>query len=187
MNKQSSYYEDAYEIAKLQASTDGAFDERLTRHWFAAAWETCASAIGMVPPGQITETVNVDGWGNIKLSGKPTSDVKLYANGALVAVLPPNAPQLDGHRNLDNPYAYNDINSIACMPPSLCCYCSLTAQYSVGHRTDPCGEFSPSFVQAVARLFAYMVENRGDVKIDDQILTNSGAKGFLAPNMTYIA
>jgi hypothetical protein len=180
--EQLSPYESAYEIAKLHAAIDGAFDERLTRHWFEAAWETCASAVGMVPPGQITETVNVDAWGNVKLSGKPTSSVKLHANGALVMVLPPNAPVFSGSRYLPNPYERNDVD--ICMP-ALCCLAGcLQAVYSVGQQD--CG-YPPSFVQAVARLFAYMVENRGDVKIDDQVLTNSGAKGFLAGHMTYIA
>jgi hypothetical protein len=179
---QPTPYEDAYAIAKLHAAVDGAFDERLTRHWFDAAWEQCASAVGMVPAGQITETVNVDAWGNVKLSGKPTSAVKLYANGRLVMVLPPTAPVFSGHRNLPNPYQHEDVD--ICMP-ALCCLAGcLQAVYSVGQQD--CG-YPPSFVQAVARVFAYIAENRGDVKIDDQVLTNSGAKGFLAPHMTYIA
>jgi hypothetical protein len=182
MSKLPSYYEDAYAIAKLHAATDGAFDERLTQHWFAAAWETCASAIGMDMPGQVTESVTVDAWGTIKLSHKPTSEVRLYANGRLVMIIPPNSPMLNGSRNLPNPYAHEDADFCA---PALCCLAGcLQALYSVGSQS--CG-VSPSFVQAVARLFAYMVENRGDVKIDDQILSNSGAKGFLAPHMTYIA
>lgn len=178
---QPSFYENAYEIAKLHAAVDSAFDERLTRHWFEAAWETCASAIGMVPAGQITESVEVDAWGHLKLSGKPTSQVKLYANGRLTMVLPPNSPMLSGSRYLPNPYEHHEADFCA---PALCCLAGcLQAVYSVGQQD--CG-VPASFVQAVARLFAYMVENRGDVKIDDQILTNSGAKGFLAPHMTYI-
>jgi hypothetical protein len=184
------HFEAAYEIAKLHAATDGAFDERLTRHWFEAAWQLCCEAIGLVYPArQVNEIAPVNPDGTVSLTGKPTSDVKLYSNGALVAVLPPNAPTLTGHRNLPNPYAHNSDWSwqLRCSP-SLCCYCYLQAVYDVGQRIDPCrDQFSPSFVQAVARLFAYMVENRGDVKIDDQVLTNSGAKGFLAPHMTYIA
>lgn len=184
-------FEDAYEIAKLHAATDGAFDERLMRHWFDAAWQLCSEAIGLdYPARQVNETVPVNADGTVSLTGKPTGDVKLYANGSLVAVLPPNAPTLTGHRDLPNPYANpsDDWSWRLRCSPSLCCYCYLQAVYDVGQRLDPCrDQFSPTFVQAVARLFAYMVENRGDVKVDDQVLTNSGAKGFLASHMTYIA
>jgi len=182
--------EAAYEIAKLHAATDQSFAEPLMRHWFNAAWEVCADAAGFVYPArQVTETVTVNQRdGSIKLSGEPTSEVRLFSNGVLVAVLPPNAPQLDSHRNLPNPYDYPEGWDV-CMPASLCCYCTLTAQYNIGQPAgDVCSQqISPAFVQAVAQLFAHMVENRGDVKMDDQILTRSGAKGFLAPHLTYVA
>jgi hypothetical protein len=179
----------AYEIAKAHAVVDGAYSEALTRHWFAAAWDLCAQAVGLVPPRQVTETVFPNQRdGTVQLAGKPTSEVRLYSSdGTLVAVLPPNAPQLNGHNNLPNPFDHRDIDSIACMPPSLCCYCMLTAQYNVGQAIGPCDAFSPAFVQAVCQLFAFMVENRGDVKLDDQVLTRSGAKGWLSGGLTYIA
>lgn len=178
--------EQAYEIAKLHAATDGHFDERLTRHWFNAAWEICADAVGFIYPGrQVTETVPVLPNGTVQLSGRPSGEVRLYANGMLVAVLPPNAPELSGHKNLPNPYAHEE-QSLTCSV-SLCCYCSLVAVYDVGSNAGPCAEISPAFVQAVCQLFAYICENRGDTKLDDQILTRSGAKGFLAPGMTYVA
>lgn len=186
----SSPIDAAYEIAKAHAVVDGSYSEPLMRHWFAAAWDLCAQAVGLVYPArQVTETVFPNQRdGSLQLAGKPTGEVRLFSNGELVAVLPPNAPQLNGHRNLDNPYDHDSFESYACMPPSLCCYCILTAQYNIGQTIDPCGEnFSPAFVQAVAQLFAFMVENRGDVKLDDQVLTRSGAKGWLAGGLTYIA
>ena len=177
-------FESAYEIAKLHAAVDGAFDETLTRHWFEAAWELCAEAVGFITPSrQITESVTVHGNGRVQLSHRPSSEVRLYASGRLVAVLSPNAPELTGHRNLPNPYEYEEGDICA---PALCCLSGcLQAVYSVG-QDDACG-VSPAFVQAVAQLFAYMAENRGDVKMDDQILTKSGAKGFLNPWLTYAA
>jgi hypothetical protein len=176
--------EQAYEIAKLHAATDGHFAEPLTRQWFNAAWEICADAVGIQPPRQVTENVSVLPNGTVQLSGRPTSDVRLYANGMLVAVLPPNAPELSGHKNLPNPYAHGEEQSLACSV-SLCCYCNLCAVYDVGSRAAMC-DISPAFLQAVCQLFAYIAENRGDTKLDDQILTRSGAKGFLAPSMTYV-
>jgi hypothetical protein len=179
-----SLTDQAYDLAKLHAATENSFAEPLMRQWFEAAWAVCADAIGLVYPArQVTESVAVLPNGTVKLSAEPSSDVKLYAGYMLVAVLPPNAPELSGHRNLPNPFA-DDDTSITCSV-SLCCYCNLTAVYSVGS-CNLC-DLSPAFVQAVCQLFAYMCENRGDVKMDDQILTRSGAKGFLASRMTYVA
>src|SRR5262249_57625100 len=56
-----SEYEEAYQIAKLQAATDGTFEEVQLRHWFAAAWELCSAAIGFnFPSREITEQVAVN-------------------------------------------------------------------------------------------------------------------------------
>jgi len=41
-------------------------------------------------------------------------------------------------------------------------------------------------VQAVLRLFTYMCENRGDVEMDPEILSTSGANAFLSPQLTYL-
>ena len=182
--------ETAYQIAKLQASVDGVFDDTLMRHWFNAAWELCAAMVGMSPygVGHVQESVAVDHQGRVRLSGKPSGPVRLYAGGRLVAVLPPSARQFNASNQMFNPFDDNsDGTSIACSP-SLCCYCDLMASYDVGH-ADPCGGIPPGssrFVQAVARLFAYICENRGDVEMDGEVLTKSGAKAFLAPDLTYV-
>jgi hypothetical protein len=44
---------------------------------------------------------------------------------------------------------------------------------------------SPRFVQAVARLFTYIAENRSGVELNEQILKKSGAFAFLGPDLTY--
>jgi hypothetical protein len=178
----------AYEIAKAHAVTDGAYSEPLMRHWFAAAWDLCAQAVGFVYPGrQVTESVTPHRDGTVQLSGRPTSEVRLYSNGVLVAVLPPDAPELSGHRALRNPFArYSDDDDCYWCSPALCCLSGcVQASYRIGE-SNVC-EISPAFVQAVAQLFAFMVENRGDVKLDDQVLSRSGAKGWLSGGMTYIA
>jgi hypothetical protein len=159
---------DAYEICKLQASADGAFPEVLMEHWFRASWDLCASMIGFVyPPQQITETVVIRSDGSFRLSHEPSSEVKLYHGATLVMTLPPSLQR---------------SGSPMC-EPSLCCYCDLRAIYTIGEETC---EMSPRFVQAVARLFTYIVENRGDVELDDQVLGKSGAKAWLGPDLEYV-
>jgi hypothetical protein len=67
--------------------------------------------------------------------------------------------------------------------PDLCCYRGdVTAAYTYG--SDTCAA-SPRFVQAVARLFAYICENRDDVELDDQALKKCGAFRFLGFDLTY--
>jgi hypothetical protein len=176
----------AYEIAKLHAAVDASFDERLTWQWFQASWEICAEAAGFIYPArQVTESVTPNRDGTVQLTGRPTSEVRLFSNGVLVAVLPPNAPELSGHRALRNPYAYNDDDMWWCSPALCCLNGCLQAQYSIGENV--CGDMPARFLQAVNQVFAHIVENRGDTKLDDQILTRSGAKGFLAADLTYVA
>jgi hypothetical protein len=158
-------YDKAYQICVLQASVDGAFDELLLRHWFEAAWMHCAEMVGLVYPAQqIKEPIIIDDFGNFRLSYEPSSEVRIYDGYTLVMVLPPS------------------LLRSRC-DPALCCFCNLTAQYTVGQ--DVC-ELPPSFVQAVARLFTYMVENRGDVEMDENVLSKCGALAFLSGQLTYV-
>ena len=155
----------AYQIAKLHAATDGAFNEALMRHWFDAAWEICAEFSSFVyPPQQVREVVTPDEYtGQIKLSYEPSSPVTIYSGSRLIGTLPANARVFGGS---------------APSPLDLCCYCNLTVSYTVGTEGE-CGRVPASFVQAVARVFAYIVENRGDVEKDPYILSKSGAIAFL--------
>jgi hypothetical protein len=158
--------EEAYEFCLLQANIDGAFDERLTWRMFQAAWDLCAAYVGLVwPAREIEERISINPIdGSFTLSHIPTSNVKLYSNFRLVAVLPPTLVR-------------------DCCDPHLCCFCALRAIYTVGE--DLC-EVPPRFLQAVARLFTYMIENRGDSELDDQVLSKCGAKAFLGPDLTYV-
>lgn len=165
------HFRDAFEICKMQAASDGAFPEPLMEHWFKSAWDLCAQMIGFTyPPQQITETVIIHSnyhtrpW--FRLSHKPSSEVKLYHGATLVMVLPPSLER-SGHWMCE---------------PSLCCYCELRAIYMVGE--DTC-DISPRFVQAVARLFTYIAENRGDVELDREVLAKCGALTWLGPDLTY--
>lgn len=162
--------ETAYQIAKLHAATDGAFDEQLMRHWFDAAWETCADFSGFIYPVQtISEPVFPDAErGVVKLSHEPTGPVKVYSGSKYIMTLPANSWVFGG-----------DIPS----PMDLCCLCNLTVSYQIGEEGE-CGRVPASFVQAVARLFAYIVENRGDVEMDPNVLMKSGAIEFL--HVTYV-
>jgi len=182
--------DDAFELAKLQAATDGAIDERLLRHWFEAAWALCAAAIGLTyPERNLTETVEVQGNGTVRLSRTPSGPVRLYSCGVLVETLPATSPLIVNNApNLPNPYQgfgeFSSGQSVLCLP-SLCCHCDLTAVYPVGS-SDPCGEQDATFVQAVLRLFTYMCENRGDVEMNPEILSTSGANAFLSQQLTYL-
>jgi len=185
-------YEEAFQIAKLQAATDGTFDEPLLRHWFDAAWELCSAAVGLSFPGrEISEQVAVNPNGTARLSHKPSGQVRLYSCNTLVAVLPANSPMIGTSASrLPNPYTgFGEGRGdwyLTC-GISLCCYCELTAKYMTGS-TEPCSPMPATFVQAVARLFTYMVENRGDdSNMDPSILSRSGAKAFLSGQMTYLA
>lgn len=169
--KPADLYLKAFEICKLQASADGAFPDVLLEHWFKASWDLCVSMVGYVGPAQaITEKVIIRQDGSFRLSHRPTSEIKLYNGATLVAVFPPSLEMSDRW---------------LCRP-SLCCYCDLIAQYRIGD-DDPCkDEMSPRFVQAVARLFTYICENRGDVELDDQVLGKCGAKAFLGADLAYV-
>jgi len=173
----------AYEIAKLQAATDGAFDERLTRHWFEASWDLCAAMVGLVfPPLPIDEVVTVAPDGSILLSHQPMGDVRFYSGPNLVAVLPPNSPCFWPRPGS----LFDDETGCGLNCPDLCCYCNVRAIYTGGGDIAvDCDEIPPWFVQAVARLFTYVCENRGDTEMDEHVLAKSGAKAFLAPHLAY--
>lgn len=163
--------DDGFEIAKLQAATEGSFDERMLRHFYAAAWELCADMIGGFSPAkEMRENVcpsPIDGV--IRLSAQPSGPVRFYSGVQLVATVPPNSVVLGGNAG--------------CMVP-LCCYCNLVAYYPTGR--DLC-DVPARFKQAVARVFTYMVENRGDVEMDEAVLCKCGAIAFLRPDLTYVA
>jgi len=44
----------------------------------------------------------------------------------------------------------------------------------------------PGFLQAVARVFTFLCENRGDTGQDPNLLYRCGAMTFLGPGLTYI-
>jgi hypothetical protein len=168
----------AYAFAKVHAAVDGAFPESLTWGWFSASWQLCADHIGLVYPArEIREEVHVDPrTGVIHLSHEPTGAVQFFAGGRLVATLPPNSPCF-------GPERYR--HTLCC--PALCCYCgSLRAHYQAGEDFG-CGEVPPGFVMAVARVFAYVAENRGDVGQEPNILGRCGALAFLSSRTTYVA
>lgn len=182
--------EAAFEIARLQAATDGAINERLLRQWFDAAWELCSAMIGLdYPAGTMTESVEVGPRGTVRLSRRPAGPVKLFSCGQPVATLPPSSLLIASNQpNLPNPYTgigEGRGDWLLTCSTSLCCYCDLTAVYPVGD-SDPCSAMPASFVQAVARVFAYMCENRGDVEMDESILSKCGAKVFLSAQITYL-
>jgi len=181
--------ESAYQIARAQAALDGAIEEILVRHWFEASWELCAAMIGATGAGgDVTEPVEVGPRGTVRLSQRPTGPVRLFSCGQLVATLPPGSLLLAGTPSLPNPYkGFGEGwgNWLLTCSTSLCCYCDLTAVYSTRSR-DPCAVLPATFVQAVARLFTYICENRGDVEMDESIISKSGAKAFLAPQLTYV-
>jgi len=174
---------EAFEIAKLHAAVDGAFSEPLMRHWFEAAWDLCAAQVGMIfPPQAMDETVVVGPGGQIVLSQPPSSEVRFYAGPNLVAVLPPNSPCFgESPRQL-----WDDEGGCGTRCPDLCCYCNVRALYTTdGGLGLDCDEVPPWFVQAVARLFTYIAENRGDAEMNEAVLAKCGAKAFLAPHLQY--
>lgn len=159
-------YEEAFELCKLQASVDGAFPDALLRFWFQSAWDLCASMIGFVYPArEVQEPICPDECGNFTISYQPSSVVQIFSGYSLVATFPPN------------------LRRTRC-DPALCCYCNLVAKYTVGEETC---ELPPRFLQAVARLFTYICENRGDTELDEAVLGKCGAKLFLSPDLTYVA
>jgi hypothetical protein len=140
------------------------------------------------PPRQTREVVHQRSDGSIRLLHSPTSEVKFYAGPDLVAVLPPNSPCFEYGRArersaTDDLIFGTDLREGCNRCPDLCCYCGdVIAVYTYG---DAGCTISPRFVQAVARLFTYIAENRGDVELDDQVLKKSGAFAFLGPNLTF--
>jgi len=157
----------AFALCKLQAAADESFPDELLRHWFEAAWSLCAQMVGLVYPSQeIVEPIALDRRGAFTLSHQPSGCVRIYDGYTLLMTLPPSLVRTH-------------------CDPSLCCRCDLSAHYMIGSE-DPCADISPRFVQAVARLFTYMVENRGDVPLDENILGKCGALRFLSPDLTYV-
>src|SRR4029077_11878127 len=71
---------DAYAIVKEHAIVEGAFSEKLLRHWFDAAWALCAAQTGLIYPAQaVDEFVAPDPYtGVIRLSYPPSSAVEIY-------------------------------------------------------------------------------------------------------------
>src|SRR5262245_46759534 len=173
----------AYEIAKLQAATAGAFDEKLLRHWFEAAWDLCAAMVGLVfPPLPVDEMVTVAPAGALLLSAPPPGAVRFCSAPDLVAVLPPNSPCVGPRPG----GLFDDESGVGLRCPDLCCFCNVRAIYTTdGGLGIECDEGPPWFVQAVARLFVYIAENRGDTEMDERVLAKCGAKAFLAPYLTY--
>lgn len=159
-------YASIYALCRLQASTDGAFDESLMLMWFRAAWDQCAAMTGLVwPPQQIREPICINPVdGSFRLSHRPSSEVRIYDGYRLVAILPPSLL-----RNR--------------CTPSLCCLCHPTAHYTIGSLTC---ELPSGFVMAVVRLFAFLVENRGDTQLDEHTLAKCGALTFLQSDVLYV-
>jgi hypothetical protein len=164
----------AYQFCKEHAAVDNAYSEPTTWQWFNAAWDLCANHIGLIyPPMQIREDVQIDPrTGAIRLSYEPSSAVNFFADGRLVASLPPNSPCFGPDR-----YA------LQC--PSLCCYGCARAVYTVGEDFG-CNNIPAWFVQAVAQVFAFLAENRGDVQREPQLLARCGALSFLSVRTLYV-
>jgi hypothetical protein len=158
--------ERAFELCKLQASADGAFDEGLMRQWFDSAWALCAAMVNLTPPTPIEEKIIINPEnGSFFLSHVPTpgTDVEVYDKYQLVATIPASL--------IRQPCA------------NLCCLCDPWVKYMTGQQSC---EVSPTFIMAVMRLFAYMVENRGDSELDREVLAKCGALTFLSPDLCYV-
>lgn len=164
MNEQPNQIEIAYQICKAQASVDCAYEEPLLRHWFEAAWDLCADMVDLTPAQQIKEPLQIDTCGQATLSYRPSGPVEILDGYTVVAVVP---------RPFDRRLCYSE---------GLCCLCMPYARYNIGQ--DMC-QLPPRFVQAVARVFAYLVENHGDSG-DDHVLTRCGAMSFLGPDVQYV-
>jgi hypothetical protein len=163
----------AYQIAKLHAAVDGAFPETLMQFWYESCWELCARHAGLVYPSeQIVEPVTIDEDGTIVLSRPPNGQVQFSSNGQIIATLPPDSP------------CFTPGNHARMCCPTLCCACNVRAHYSTGLGCSE--EIPPSFLMAVARLFAYQCENRGDAELDEHVLGKCGAKTFLSPFLVYV-
>jgi hypothetical protein len=164
MADEADQVEQAYQLCKLHASADGAFDETLMRQWFNACWALCATMVDLTPPQEIEEKITINpADGSFILSHVPTSDVQVFDKYQLVAVI------------------RRDLVRQPCA--NLCCLCDPWVKYMIGQETC---EVSPMFIQAVMRLFAYQVENRGDSELDREVLAKCGALTFLMPDLTYV-
>jgi hypothetical protein len=181
----------AYELCKLHAATDDAFDDVLTRQWFKACYELCVDFTGLVyPPQRIKEQVTLDARGRIYLSYPPSSNVDFYRGIYKVASLPPNSPCLQGSPNSCS-YDWDpevwDLER-SCCPPALCdCVGSpLTAIYQAGEGCGPNDDLPAWFVQGLAQVFTWYCENRGDTQFDAAILSKCGAMTFLQRGVTFV-
>lgn len=154
----------AFEIVRLNAATDG-LPPRLERAWFDAAFARCAQQVGLeIPARQYREEVVMRGDGTVQLAHTPTSPVQFYSGPALLATVP------GGSR-------------VIRLAVALCCYGCVTARYTYG--VNVC-DLDPLFLEAVARLFAYICENRGDTGADPNLIQQSGAAAFLQAGTTYV-
>lgn len=182
MNRGKPQDDSLFELCKLQAATAGAFSEVLLRHFYETALQRCAKFIGWESPArQIRETVAVSGDGSIQLSEFPSSEVTLMAGAQVIDRLPkPERRRLEpGHR-------------------AWCCHYYLQAIYTVGVDLCDVDCLPADFKQAVCRVFAYLVENRGesvqdsatssrsDVVQSRDIMTRSGARDFLRSYLTTV-
>lgn len=159
-----------FELCQLQAATAGAFADTLLRHFYETALKRCADFVGWTSPvRQIREQVAVAGDGSIKLSEVPSSDVLLMSGASVIERLPrPASRRIEpGHR-------------------AWCCHCYLQASYQVGVDLCDVSCLPPDFKQAVCRVFAYLVENRGDEPKSGQLMTDSRAKDFLRSYLTTV-
>lgn len=164
MTEQIDPREQAYQLCKMQASVDCAYEEPLLRFWFESAWDLCADMVDLTPFQEIKEPLQVNDCGRATLSYRPNGPVEILDGYTVVAVVP------------------RPFDRILCYSEGLCCLCMPYARYTIGQ--NGCG-FPPRFIQAVARVFAYLVENHGDSG-DDHILTRCGAMSFLAPDVSYV-
>lgn len=163
-----------FALCKLQAATDGAFPEALLAHFYQVALTHCARYVGWGDGRveQVRERVQADPFnGSLTLTRRPDTEVLLTSGPQFVAVIPKE--QVHG-RMIDGCGEW-------------CCYCWLTASYSVGRDIcDPCCR-GPEFDQAVMRVFAFLVEHRGDETAGgNEIVSRSGAITFLRPYLTTI-
>jgi len=159
-----------FELCKLQAATAGAFSETLLQHFYKSALQRCAKFVGWSSPvQQMNERVVVAGDGTIKLSHIPSSDVLLMSGAQVVERVPQPAGRLlePGHR-------------------AWCCHCHLQASYTTGRDLCNTDCLPEDFKQAVCRVFAYLVENRGEEDQGRQLMTRSGAIDWLRPYLTTV-
>ena len=170
MRRSTPQEDSLFELCKLQAATAGAFSETLLQHFYKAAFQHCAKFVGWSSPvEQVREQVSVRGDGSIQLSKRPSGEVLLMAGAQVIDRLPrPETRVLDPkHR-------------------AWCCHCFLQASYTVGFDLCNVDCLPEDFKQAVCRVFAYLVENRGESPQDGQLMRRSGAIDWLRPYLTTV-